>query len=205
MSVTISETGGKGTFEMAPEGTTIGICYQIIDMGTQKTNWDGEENHKRKVQIGWELPREPMTDGRPFVVQKPYTISLHEKASLRRDLEAWRGRAFTAEELRGFDIAKLLGKACTLTITHTHKENGKTYANVKSVSGVIKGTVVPELVNRPIQLSLNPREFDKAVYDTLSDWMRAKIAMSPEFISLMHDPRLDDPQREEGSGDDVPF
>lgn len=203
MSMVISEGGGKSTFEMAPEGTTVGICYQIIDLGTQKTNWDGEESAKRKVQLGWELPNEKMSDGRPFVVQKPYTLSLHEKSSLRKDLEAWRGRAFTAVELKGFDIAKLLGKACTLAITHTHKENGKTYANVKSVSGLIKGTSVPDLANKPVQLSLNPKEFNKDVYDGLSDYLRGKIAMSPEFIECMHDPRLDDPHREEDS--DVDF
>jgi hypothetical protein len=74
------------------------------------------------------------------------------------------------------------------------------------VMGVPKGTTVPPLVNLKTQFDLS--NFDKEIYDSLSDNLRATIAMSPEFIACMHDPRLDDQSREgtdgEGSQDD-PF
>ena len=37
------------------------------------------------------FPTEQMSDGRPFTISKRYTWSTHEKATLRKDLEAWRG------------------------------------------------------------------------------------------------------------------
>ena len=43
-----------------------------------------------------------MPDGKPFLVRRRYTASLHEKSALRKDLESWRGRAFTNVELDGF-------------------------------------------------------------------------------------------------------
>ena len=43
-------------------------------------------------------------NGRRFQLRKDYKNSLHEKAGLRKDLEAWRGRRFTDAELAGFDL-----------------------------------------------------------------------------------------------------
>lgn len=204
MSLTISSDGG-GNFEMAPAGTHTATCYRIIDLGTQKTNWQGQEKAQHKVLIAWELTGDDkMADGRPFSVSKRYTASLHEKAGLRKDLESWRGRKFTADELKAFNISKLLGISCMLCVTHDEKEGGKTYVNVSSVMGMPKGTTVPPLVNERVHFDLDPKQFDKAVYDKLSDNLRATIAMSPEFVACMHDPRLDEPGREEGSQDE-PF
>jgi hypothetical protein len=73
-----------------------------------------------------------MDDGRPFIVQKRYTASLNEKATLRKELESWRGRPFTQEELDAFDLDKLIGANCQLNIQHVTKE-GKLYANVVSI------------------------------------------------------------------------
>lgn len=203
MSLTISSDGG-GNFEMAPAGTHLATCYRIIDLGTQKTNWQGQEKAQPKVLIAWELAGDKMADGRPFTVSKRYTASLHEKAGLRKDLESWRGRKFSEDELKAFNISKLLGVPCMVCITHDHKEGGKTYVNVSSVMGIPKGTTAPALVNLKTQFDLS--NFDKEIYDSLSDNLRATIAMSPEFIACMHDPRLDDQHREENQGAaDDPF
>jgi len=77
---------------------------------------------------------EVMADNRPYLVHKRYTCSLHEKSGLCKDLEAWRGKPFTPEELLGFDLENLLGKPCMLSVIHVER-NGSTYANV---SGVMK-------------------------------------------------------------------
>ena len=47
------------------------------------------------------------THGRRFDVARVYTLCLHERAALRKDLESWRGRKFTEQELDGFDLEKL--------------------------------------------------------------------------------------------------
>lgn len=199
MSLTLSSDGG-GNYELTPAGTHVATCYRIIDLGTQKTNWQGQEKAQSKVLIAWELAHEKMADGRPFTISKRYTASLHEKAGLRKDLQAWRGRPFNDDELAAFNISKLLGVPCQLGVAHVTKD-GKTYANITAILGVSKGTQVPPLVNEKVHFDLDPKHFDKAVYDKLSDGLRATIAMAPEFIALMHDPRLDDQHREEEQGE----
>jgi len=91
MSLVVQETGkSSGDFQIAPAGNHIAICYSLVELGHQySAKYD---KWQPKVQIAWELPTEPMADGRPFVVSQRYTASLGELASLRRDLEGWRGR-----------------------------------------------------------------------------------------------------------------
>jgi hypothetical protein len=60
--------------------------------------------------ITWELPTElevfhEEKGEEPYVVSKTYTLSMHEKATLRRDLESWRGQGFTEKEAEAFILA----------------------------------------------------------------------------------------------------
>lgn len=120
----------KGDYSTAPEGLHHAVCVDVIDQGLVKTEW-GE---KYRVQIRWQLDQnDPQSDPpRPYLVMATYTNSLHEKSRLRPMLEAWRGRKFTAEELDGFDLEKLLGVNCQIQIIHNITDGG-TYANVQAV------------------------------------------------------------------------
>ncbi len=60
-----------------------------------------------------------MEDGRPFGVFKTYTASLFEAAALRKDLESWRGKSFSEQELKGFDITNLIGCTARIEVGHT--------------------------------------------------------------------------------------
>lgn len=175
MSLTASDKGGAD-FEMTPEGTYVARCYKIIDLGTQKGSeaYGGKEQHK--VMIGWELLDNDvkMEDGRPFTVNQFYTVSLHEKSKLRKDLEAWRGKKFTAEELAGFDLANVLGVYCMLQVVHS--EDGK-YANVNAIMSY-KGEK-PKPVNDNVVFDID--EPDMAVFETMSDNMKGKIMTAPEW------------------------
>lgn len=138
-----SEGGGKG-YDPVPEGVHHGICVAVYDLGTQYSQT--YNNSSRKVSIHWELPYERIdieVDGTmkslPMAASKRYTLSLHEKANLRKDLENWRGKAFTEKELEGFDILKLLGINCQLQVIHRQTEKGKTYANVSAILPLGKG------------------------------------------------------------------
>ena len=124
----------KGSsFVPCPAGLHQAVACDVIDLGMV----DGAFGLKHKVALVWQV-NEPMDDGRPFLVQRRYTLSLDEKASLRKDLESWRGKPFTATEVKGFDLEVLLGVNCQLNIQHTEK-NGSTYANVTAVVPLSKG------------------------------------------------------------------
>ena len=132
-----------------------------------------------------------------------YTLSLSEKANLRRDLENWRGKAFTPEELKGFDISKLLGKPCQIGVTHDTKD-GKTYANISGVMGLSKdqkgraATLVPE--NPLIEFTVD--DIDRAVYESLPKWIRERVdaRMQESEVATTLERRVDDE-----FSDDIPF
>lgn len=123
-----------------PEGVYVGTCYLLADIGEQYNKLN--ESWKQKVIIGWEINGESITiDGKeePRTICGFYGNSLHEKSTLRKILECWRGKRFTPEELAGFDLRKIVGTACQLQIAHTIKDDGKVRADVKSIVALTRG------------------------------------------------------------------
>lgn len=167
---------GNGDFERAPEGTHVARCISIVDMGMQTSTFSGEEKSAHKVHVAFELSHERDAKGRPFIVSKRYTVSLHEKASLRKDLEAWRGKSFSKDELAAFDLAKLCGVACMVTVKHTTSADGsKTYANIVAISGLPKGMEQPpNSESDPLVFTLS----DPWNRDAVPEWLATKINWS---------------------------
>ena len=112
MSLTISGEGSADNLPKLAKGTYLGTCFRIVDLGTSDQEYKGVVSKKTRVHITFEITKalDPgnnevvMEDGRPFAVSKTYTASLFEAATLRKDLENWRDKSFTEEELKGFDI-----------------------------------------------------------------------------------------------------
>jgi hypothetical protein len=124
------------SFVPCPAGPHAAVCVDVIDLGKLPNSFkDGALVHK--VRLVWQVA-EKKEDGKPYLVQKQYTASLHEKASLRKDLESWRGRAFTREEAGGFDVEQLIGAPCLINVQHVDRA-GSTYANVTSIMRLPKG------------------------------------------------------------------
>ena len=198
------EDKGGSEFEQPPVGTHVAICYRVIDLGTQKGEYKGEVVIRRQCIIGWELTNELMTRGdaigKPFSVAKFYTASLHEKANLRRDLQNWRGKDFTPEELKGFDAKNILGKACMLSLTPN--DDGK--VRVTGVMALPKGHAVPRQVNKDFFLSLEKDEFDQAKFDALTEGIKKFVLVSPEYRMLVN-PAPHQGATFDDMKDDIPF
>ena len=198
-------TGGNDEYEKPSAGSVAARCYGIIDLGTQHGEYAGEKYTKHEVMILWELD-EKMTDGKPFVVNKRYTASLNEKANLRKDLESWRSRAFTDEELAGFDLSTIIEKPCMLTITLTEKG----YAKVVGVSPLPKGLNAPELQNETINFTIDQLG-DNDVVSKIYPWVQKIIAESDEgkafgFVAQEKSGSTFTEQPSTATeGDDVPF
>src|SRR6185503_20656322 len=114
-------------YPLAPQGLFQAVCVDVVDLGLVKDQY-GE---KHKVQLRWQLDMES-DDGQRFMVAKRYTNSLNEKARLRAHLESWRGQKFSPEELKGFDLEKLIGVNCQIQIVHSEDDKGRTWANVST-------------------------------------------------------------------------
>lgn len=137
---------GTTAFVPCPAGSQSAVCVDVVDLGlmenTKFPNEDGTPKIQHKIEVVWESS-ELMGDGRPFLVKKRYTLSLGEKAALRHDLESWRGKAFTETERQGFDVEKLIGAPCILNVIHRPGSKGGVFANVATVSPLIKGMTKP--------------------------------------------------------------
>lgn len=201
MSLTVNAgNGGGGDFEQVPQGTFAARCYQIIDLGHQTFEWKGEAKVAPKVRITWELS-ELMKDGRPFSISKEYTASIGEKANLRKDLEAWRNRKFTAAELANFSLENVLGAPCLIGVVHVPSKDGtKTYANLGSIMALPKGMECPDLVNPAVKFDIGT--FDQAIFDSLTSYVQKKILMSKELEQGIPESK---PVPEVEDDDSVPF
>lgn len=136
MSTTVKEPDG-GDFVPAPQGLHTAVCADVWDIWTEERSekWGG--GLRDVIRLVWEIDQLG-EDGKPFTVSQKYTASLHEKSRLRHDLESWRGRKFTAEELKAFDVVNVLGANCQINVVHNIKD-GKTYANIASLVPLAKG------------------------------------------------------------------
>lgn len=182
-----SSTGGSN-YEPIQAGTYVARCYSMIHLGTVKESYMGDEKYVNKVRLTFELPTElkvfkEENGEQPQVISKEFTLSLGEKSNLRAFLNSWRGKALTEEECKAFDITVLAGKACTLSIIHkTSKVSGKTYAEIGSIGGVMKGMEVPALMNPQMVFSVS--NFDQVAFDSFPDFIKEKIVSSNEYQAL---------------------
>lgn len=180
MSLTISANSAR-SYEPIAEGTHVAICFGLIDIGLQYN--EKYKNSAEKVIILWELPDQQIEiDGKlqPRIFSKEYTASLREKAILLRDLNAWRGRSFTEEELEAFDLRDVLGVPCFIQINHTER-NGKKYANMASIMSLPKG------VQRPVgtmeQISFDMDTSPLSEIEKLPKWIQDKIRNSETYLA----------------------
>jgi hypothetical protein len=179
-------TGNFEPREQVPAGMHVARCYSMIDLGTQESQWEGQTKQQRKVRLTFELPLELRTFNeekgeQPMVISREFGLSMHEKASLRQFLENWRGKKFTEDEAKRFDVTALIGKECLLNVTHSEK-NGKTYANIATANPMTKGMVCPPQINDTVVLSFEGFSFD--VYNNLPKFLQDKVAASPEYGKL---------------------
>lgn len=134
----IATAGESKNFTPAPAGVHQAVCVDVIDQGWHPNPFkEGATQHK--IDLAWQID-ELRDDMKRFVLYKRYTLSLHEKATLRHDLESWRGRAFTLDELLGFDVETVIGANGLINVQHKTSADGtRIYANVVSVMPLLKG------------------------------------------------------------------
>ena len=213
----IASDSGGGNFKRVPAGVYIGRCYSLIDMGTQTSTGQFGEKTQPKIRIGWELFGED-EDGSPLTVEvnghempmtisKSYTMSMHEKARLRVELAAWRGKEFTDEDAKGFDVSQLVGAYCMVNVT-TSETNGKTYSNVAGLTplpGALKNAK-PAAVHDLQLFDLDAP--DMAVFEAFHEKLQEAIKKSPEWTrNSRKRHQSTDPREHEAAAEeyDIPF
>lgn len=173
----------------APEGLHQAICVDVVDLGMVPTQW----GDKHKVQIRWlideELPPNKVAeDGvANYMVTGRYTLSLHENAQLRKVLTSWRGKAFSTDELAGFDLEKLIGANCQILVTHNRKDD-RVFANPETVTPLARGMDKMTIPRNYVRAKDRP-DFKAPVYE--------QEERHPDYPETNHD--------DETFDDDLPF
>lgn len=177
--------------EPIPAGNELAVCYSVIDLGHQYN--EAYDKSPRKILIQWEVPEyriEIEKDDKkldlPRAISETYTNSLHEKANLRKALEAWRGKEFTAEELAGFEVGNVAGHACMLQIIHeaSKKDPTKIFAKVSTVSSVPRRMEKPKAENPVVVWDLPPEGEPIVIPETFPQWVKDTIMRSQEWKKM---------------------
>jgi hypothetical protein len=190
----IAKNKGGGDFPPVTAGPYQAVCYAVIQIGTQPSN-NSLYPAREKVILIWEIPlqrididKDGVRKNLPRAISNEYTLSLSDKSNLRPDLESWRGKAFTAEELDpkkgGFDVSKVAGANCTLNIVHKAK-GPKTYANVQSIMPIIPPMKKLKPENPVLVFSLEDflKSGATALPTAIPSWIQQKIMASNEWIA----------------------
>lgn len=128
----------ESSFTPAPEGLHVAVCADVWPPWTEEKRAEWGGGLVDKTRLVWLIEETNEKTGKPYEVSQMYTLSLHEKSNLCKHLESWRGKRFTDEERRGFDVERLIGVACQLQVVHKITDGG-VYANVQAVVPLGKG------------------------------------------------------------------
>ena len=211
----IARDTSRAQVDPVEPGVYIGVCYGVVDLGTHTNPTFNVEKHQ--VLITWELPdaradfeKDGEMVNQPRVISRRYTLSLSDKANLRKDLESWRGRKFTPDELEGFDLRAILGKPCQLQVVHETSKDGRMFANVATIMALPKGMSAPAKTENPqVYFSLEDA-VENPELPEVPDWVKKIITESKEWQGLEEGGTaparaVDAPEQGGEDDDDIPF
>lgn len=187
--MTTTATGSQNTAqkELLEANSYVARCYSFIDLGTHQnakyTNKDWNPVEQRKIRLTFELPTEMKVFDeakweQSVVLGKKYTLSLSEKAFLRKDLESRRGKPFTENELKWFDLVSIVWVACILSVW-TNEYDGNTYNQINSISPLMKWQTVDKQINPTLIFDLDNYTIEQ--FNELPKFVRKEISLSVEW------------------------
>lgn len=180
MSLIINE-GSSTSIPLLPEDTYPAVCNMLIDLGDQYS--EKFDKTSRQILICWEIPSEKLDNGESRRLSKTYTASLNSKGNLRRDLIAWRGRDFTLDELKAFDLKNIVGAPCMLQIIHRVGQDGVKRAIIGGIMKLPKGMPVPALTNGYTIYDLDDPDAEEKISE-LPEWIQDRIKGSETWKHL---------------------
>lgn len=186
MSIPIRKSEGKD-FKITPAGNHVARCYQILHIGSIPSTFPGENKNVSKTRLTFELPDElnefRKDEGlKPFSISVEHTVSMNEKANLRKFIEGWLGETLPEEEeaCKSFNLHSMIGKTCMLNVVHKpSRKTNKPFALIVGASPVPKGIEVPEAVNEPRYIDYDNITAD--VFESLPNFIKDKMKTSEEF------------------------
>lgn len=162
----------RNEFELAPEGSHVGILYQAIFLGHQNSVYQNKTKVSPVLLLSYELPDAKLKSGKPAMISGRFTASLGAQAKLRPILEG----SVPKSMLENKDISlgalldHMIGKPVLLSVQHSTGNNERTYANIASVMPLPAAMNNPDLKpTNPLVLVKDPDNIPEAVKGLISE------------------------------------
>lgn len=160
--------GGGGDNSVLPEDNYPAVLVAVVDLGIQRSIYNGEEKWLPQVYLAWELTGEekPGRDQGNYILGRHYTASLNPKATLVAIIN---GMGVKIPEDGDFDFHSLLGRPCCVQVTHDAKGE-RTYMRIGGISKPPKGVVVKPSTLDPVYYEIPADPEVESIFDC-PDWM----------------------------------
>lgn len=127
----------------APEGQHQGVLVDVIDLKMHPNVYMGvTKGEVHKCALVFQIDEINPDTGRRFELSREFTVSMGEKANLRKFLGMWRGKSYTDQEAEeGAPLHKLEGVNALIQVEHKQSKSNpdRSYANIVSVTALPKG------------------------------------------------------------------
>lgn len=184
MAINATKKGGNDIPQLE-SGAYPARIFSVIHVGTV-VGYQGQLQNK--ARITFELPTETYVfkeekGAEPRVISAEYTLSFHERASLRKVMDACLDLKLDDEGLIEFDITNLIGKTCLITLKTKQKSNGDgNFTYVDSATKLPKGMEVSPQYNATQILDYD--NWNQEMFDKLPTFLQDKIKTSSEYIAM---------------------
>ena len=180
--IATNEGGGGIDLPPHPAGPFAGVCIDVIDRGTitELNKFEGNKEHTvHKLTLRFfcgEYFDGPDGKRHPLWLDKWFRLSMHEKASLRKFVNQWRGVPVTEEEARRFNVAKMLHAPALIQVAHNVQPT-RTYANIDSIMRLMPGMVAPAIPTDYVRVKDRPprEEAKQSPIDALAHAQRRDV------------------------------
>lgn len=129
-------------YAKAPEGQHQAVLVDVIDLGMHDNVYQGQSKGLvHKCALVFQIDEINPDTSKPFEIAKDFTVSMGEKANLRKFLGTWRGKSYSdAEAEEGAPLHKLYGINALMQVEHKQSKSNpdRTYANIVSVTKLPK-------------------------------------------------------------------
>lgn len=183
MAILATDKGGQN-IDPIESGTHIARCVQMIHIGTFTEEIQGKETTRNLVRITFELPTithvfDESRGAEPRLISKEFTLSMNSKSGLRKFLDTWRGTPFTDAESKSFDVSKLIGVPCMLSIgIKVSKTSGNQYNTLDSALAIPKGMTPPDQITESSEINF---ENISEHWEKIPQFIREKMEQTPEY------------------------
>ena len=140
----VTATDKGGGFAPHPEGQFPMVCVDVVDLGVNVEQFgDQEPREAHKVALVFASGATHET-GELILVTTEMTLSMNEKANLRKFLQAWRGKSYSEEQAKaGVPLHKLAGQAALVSIEHVTTRKGRQFAKLATIAPLPKAMPAP--------------------------------------------------------------